>query len=233
MAAAPGRSLADFDAGDDQPDLAELTGIISPRGATSTPTRDPSGDESGTRRQTGGDAASTARGTVPAGPTPGEDESAPVGGTAEVEKVKTGDRKPQTKPRTRRGPGRPRKPKSQESTGGRRSTTFQLSSDIKTKMRTAGPKLGLSTGDLIVAAIEATADNIGDEIAKEGGFAGGGRFAARRTHQAALEHRESSLVNARLLEADFVTIDEIVEETGARSRNHLVETALRLYLSDK
>jgi hypothetical protein len=89
---------------------------------------------------------------------------------------------------------------------------------------------GLSHGEIIIAAIEATYPQLG-ELIRPGATAGGSLFASRRSRVARSVEGPLTPLNYRLREADFTVLDQLVTELGASSRGHLIATALAAYLN--
>lgn len=227
MDAPGGQDLSDFESGTGQPDL-DLQSIIKPRSRDPRPQKPAETTETSqsTHEAAPDDAAVTENADPPAAPPQQRPATAAGGGSPQSDEQASNGGK------SRRGRGRPRKPKSSESTGARRPSTVLIPMELSSAFERARDSQGLSNGDLIIAALEATGDQLADEIAKMGGRAGGGRFAARVTHQAAVKHEKGTLLNYRLFEADYEILDQMVAECNARSRNELIVTALRLHLSD-
>lgn len=114
-----------------------------------------------------------------------------------------------------------------------RSTTISIAKDLAALLGAARERNGWTVGELIIQALEATHEQLGEHLYPHGRI-GGGLFAARgpaRAAQAASPGARTKL-NFRLAAIDFDVIDRQVDLTGARSRGHLIETALRLYLAD-
>lgn len=90
---------------------------------------------------------------------------------------------------------------------------------------------GLSHGEVIIIAIENAYPRLKDLI-HPAATAGGGLFASRRSRASRQNDGLLTPLNYRLREADFATLDQIVEECGASSRGHLITAALRDYFSE-
>jgi hypothetical protein len=89
---------------------------------------------------------------------------------------------------------------------------------------------GLSRGELIIVAIEATADKLPDLI-RPAARAGGSLFAARSSKVNRPTAGPGTPLHYRMLEDDFRTLDELVETFRATSRGHLITVALTTYLA--
>ena len=88
---------------------------------------------------------------------------------------------------------------------------------------------GLSHGELIIVAIEAVYDRLG-ELLRPAAVAGGSVFKERRPRPRNAQQGPLSPLNYRLRQEDFQTLDELVEKFGASSRGHLISVALREFL---
>lgn len=90
---------------------------------------------------------------------------------------------------------------------------------------------GLSRGELIIVAIEATADRL-PTLIRPAARAGGSLFAARSSK---VNNRPAAgpvtPLHYRMLEDDFATLDKLVETFAATSRGHLITVALTTYLA--
>ena len=89
---------------------------------------------------------------------------------------------------------------------------------------------GLSHGEIIIVAIENAHPRLKDLI-HPAATAGGALFASRRSRASRKADGPLTPLNYRLREADFATLDQIVEEFGASSRGHLITAALTDYFS--
>lgn len=89
---------------------------------------------------------------------------------------------------------------------------------------------GMSHGELIIAAIEATYAELPGLI-RPSTTTGGSLFATRRSRAVRSKDGPLSPLNYRLRGADFAVIDQLVDELGASSRGDLITTALTAYLS--
>jgi len=87
---------------------------------------------------------------------------------------------------------------------------------------------GLSHGEVIIVAIEAAAPRLKDLI-HQAATAGGSLFASRRSRASRSTDGPLTPLNYRLREADFQTLDQLVEQFGASSRGHLITAALNDY----
>lgn len=108
----------------------------------------------------------------------------------------------------------------------RRASNVHVPATLLPRIEAARAATGLSTGDLIVTALEAVYPDLPALLHPQ--VAGGSLFAPRPTRTRT--HGPLLPVNYRLPPADFAVIDRLVEETGATSRSHLITTALTAYL---
>ena len=90
---------------------------------------------------------------------------------------------------------------------------------------------GLSHGEVIIVAIENAHPRLKDLIHPTA-TAGGGLFASRRSRASRKTDGPLTPLNYRLREADFATLDQLVDEFGASSRGHLITAALSDYFGD-
>ena len=90
---------------------------------------------------------------------------------------------------------------------------------------------GLSHGEVIIVAIENAHPRLKDLIHPVA-TAGGGLFASRRSRASRKTDGPLTPLNYRLREADFATLDQLVEEFGASSRGHLITAALSDFFGD-
>lgn len=91
----------------------------------------------------------------------------------------------------------------------------------------------LSHGEVIIIAVEATYDRLG-QLINPVATAGGSLFAPRRSSRASRTgDGPLTPLNYRLREGDFATLDALVEEFGASSRGHLITAALKGYFADQ
>lgn len=114
-----------------------------------------------------------------------------------------------------------------------RSTTISIAKSLIPGIAAVREQQGWTVGELIIQALEATHEKLPEHLYPQGRI-GGSLFAARgpaRAAQAASVGARTKL-NFRLPAIDFDVIDRQVDLTAARSRGHLIETALRLYLAD-
>ena len=91
---------------------------------------------------------------------------------------------------------------------------------------------GLSHGEIIIVAIENAYPRLKDLIHPVA-TAGGSLFASRRSRASRAADGPLTPLNYRLREADFTTLDQLVEEFGASSRGHLITAALNDYFHDQ
>ncbi|MGF0118791.1 hypothetical protein ACQFYA_21060 [Promicromonospora sp. Marseille-Q5078] len=90
-------------------------------------------------------------------------------------------------------------------------------------------KEGLSHGELMIVALEATYNQL-DGLINPGATAGGSLFAPRRGRASRAGDGPLTPLNYRMREADFTVLDGLVDKFGASSRGHLITVALKAYL---
>ncbi len=88
---------------------------------------------------------------------------------------------------------------------------------------------GLSHGELIIIAIESSYSRL-KELINPAATAGGQLFAERRGRASRAPQGPLTPLNYRLRNADFATLDALVDEFGATSRGQLITAALTDYL---
>lgn len=126
--------------------------------------------------------------------------------------------------------GRPQtRPASATATGLSRSSNVQIPADLLGPIKARRAALSLTTGELIIAAIEATADELPDLLTARP-TAGGSLFKSRTAHTTRAATPLSNL-NFRMLLEDFEVLDALVARFNASSRSQLVAAALTAYLS--
>lgn len=91
---------------------------------------------------------------------------------------------------------------------------------------------GLSHGEVIIVAIENAHPRL-NTLVHPAATAGGNIFASRRSRASRSSDGPLTPLNYRLREADFETLDRLVEEFGASSRGHLITAALNDYFGDQ
>lgn len=129
----------------------------------------------------------------------------------------------------RGGRGRPLSdPVSQTATGFIRPSNVLIPARLLTPIKVSRTQLGLTTGELIITALEATADQLG-ELLSARPVTGGALFTARPASTSVNNEPQSSL-NFRMRVEDFAILDSLVERFGAASRSQLVTVALAAYL---
>lgn len=89
---------------------------------------------------------------------------------------------------------------------------------------------GLSHGEMIIVAIESTYERLAD-LVNPAATAGGSLFAPRRSRASRSTDGPLTPLNYRLREADFATLDSLVDQFGASSRGHLITAALKGYFA--
>lgn len=89
-------------------------------------------------------------------------------------------------------------------------------------------KEGLSNGEIIICAIEATYDRL-PNLVQPVPTAGGSVFASRRSRPSRTGDGPLTPLNYRLPQEDFDTLDKLVEQFSAVSRGRLITVALTAY----
>lgn len=120
-------------------------------------------------------------------------------------------------------------PPSAPPAGRMRSSSMHIRSALVEQIVGEREKTGRSNGAIIISALEAAHPQLGELLGPVSAPAGGGLFAARPTHAPRTIEGPYSPLNVRLFEADFEILDQLVATFGARSRSHLVDTALHHY----
>lgn len=87
---------------------------------------------------------------------------------------------------------------------------------------------GLSNGEIIISAIEATYADLKDLI-HPSATAGGSLFAARHSRVPRGSDGPLTPLNYRLRGGDYLTLDRLVDQFEASSRGHLITVALTAY----
>lgn len=151
---------------------------------------------------------------------PAAEESVPV------------EEEPAKEPQRRRAA----RPKPDEGTKGPedrvRASNVHVPTSMVDVIEAAKAKSGLTTGELILVAIEdIAAKGKLEDLIHPGKTVGGSLFAARPSNRAASQEAgHKTPVNYRLREGDFVVLDNLVTQYKAPSRNHLIVAALKGYL---
>lgn len=113
------------------------------------------------------------------------------------------------------------------------STSMRLGDDVRDRLSQFRLKTGWTTATIIIAAIEqaGSVDEL-EEILYPGERVGGTFFAVRGTGSASTPRKQGS-VFVRMNAEDLEVLDQLVDQTGARSRTHLVDAVLRHYLKEE
>lgn len=112
------------------------------------------------------------------------------------------------------------------------ATSVRIDSACARRLKAYRDSVGWTTGEVIIDALETTYDGISDLLYPEGPI-GGTLFARRGASGQPVSTAPKSALYLRLLAEDYTVLDGLVETTGARSRTHLIETALTAYLDQK
>jgi len=110
-----------------------------------------------------------------------------------------------------------------------RSSSMHIRSSLVEQIVHEREKTGRSNGNIIIAALETCQNRFAELLPPVSPPTGGSLFAARATHAPRTDEGPYSPLNVRLYEADFTVLDQLVSTYGARSRSHLVDTALAYY----
>ncbi|MCO7220831.1 hypothetical protein [Klenkia sp. PcliD-1-E] len=97
------------------------------------------------------------------------------------------------------------------------------------RIEAARKKHGLSNGELVVAALESTIDELPGLIGAPAAT-GGSLFAPRSPRVVRAHEGPLTPFNIRLREADYTVIDQVKDTVGANSRGHLITVAFDAYL---
>lgn len=142
--------------------------------------------------------------------------------------VPVGESKP-TPQRRKNRPGRPTKP--QDDSVATRPTNVTVPESLRGKIHAARVERGVSTGELIAIAIETHIAELPDLIADSNRPAHTGMFSTRATRLPRRGDEPERPITYRMTSQDLAVIDNLVESLGARSRGHLIATALRAELA--
>ncbi|SDY76712.1 hypothetical protein SAMN05661080_04542 [Modestobacter sp. DSM 44400] len=251
--AIPVGRLSDFeDAGDpDAQDSHFLKGLLTPRLAPrSRPAANP-GTEPGEpvppEARSDAAAADVVEDRAPevdgdeAGPNSGgesgsvEPASSGISPAASIEHIGDGIRT--TRPPRKRAPRRQTPSETPEATGDEeldpagnklRASNVHIPANFMPRLTKARSERRLSNGEWVIAALEATHDQLGSLIRAEP--TGGSLFAPRATRAARTYDGPLTPFNIRLREADYTVIDELVVTFRASSRGHLITVAFDAFL---
>ncbi|MBA3019667.1 hypothetical protein [Propionicimonas sp.] len=139
-----------------------------------------------------------------------------------------GESDPRPSPRPRR-PGRPTKP--QDDSDAARPTNITVPVALFDQIQLARETRSVSTGELIAIAIETHIAELPDLIAASNRPATGGMFSTRASRLPRRGDEPERPITYRMTSQDLAVIDNLVENYGARSRGHLITTALRAELA--
>ncbi|WP_241737176.1 ribbon-helix-helix protein, CopG family [Dietzia sp. CQ4] len=112
------------------------------------------------------------------------------------------------------------------------ATSVRLESRSAERLKHYRDTVGWTTGEVIIDALEHTIDSLPTLLYPDGAI-GGTLFARRGTSGSSATPTSKTPVYLRLQAEDYAVLDGLVETTGARSRTHLIETALTAYLDQK
>lgn len=112
------------------------------------------------------------------------------------------------------------------------ATSVRIDAACAQSLKAYRDSVGWTTGEVIIDALETTYDGISDLLYPEGAI-GGVLFARRGASGQPASTGPKTALYVRLLAEDYAVLDGLVEMTGARSRTHLIETALTAYLEQK
>ena len=110
-----------------------------------------------------------------------------------------------------------------------RPSNVSIPAALLPKVKQRRDELGLTTGELIIAAIEATASRLGELVAARPST--GGSLFTRRATAITRQATPQSSLNFRLRPEDFEVLDQLVDQHGAASRSQMVAAALADYLT--
>lgn len=109
-----------------------------------------------------------------------------------------------------------------------RASNVHIPVSLLEPIAAAKKQKGLSNGELIISAIEATYSDLKNLI-HPSATAGGSLFTARHSHVPRGSDGPLTPLNYRLRGEDYLTLDRLVEELEASSRGHLITVALTAY----
>lgn len=109
-----------------------------------------------------------------------------------------------------------------------RASNVHIPASFMPRLAKAREDRKLSNGEWVIAALEATYDQLDSLIRPQP--TGGSLFAPRATRAARVYDGPLTPYNVRLREADYAVIDELVEKFGASSRGHLITVAFDSFL---
>ncbi|WP_156520503.1 hypothetical protein [Rhodococcus sp. EPR-157] len=109
-------------------------------------------------------------------------------------------------------------------------STVHLAVDIAEGLARESKRTGRTHGEVVITAIEDVHADL-EKLLFPGGKIGGGLFRARGVGSKPLERKaEKKGVTVGLYSDDWVIIDQLKDEFKARSRSHLIGTALKAHL---
>lgn len=112
-----------------------------------------------------------------------------------------------------------------------RSSSVHVPVALLARIAAEKRRTGRSNGEIVIVALEACQDRLGELIGRHGPT-GGSLFASRASRGVRLADGLLTALNVRLYEQDYEVLDELVAAHGAFSRGHLITTALTAYLPD-
>ena len=109
-------------------------------------------------------------------------------------------------------------------------STVHLTVEIAEGLAHESKRTGRTHGEVVITAIEDVHGDL-EKLLFPGGKIGGGLFRARGVGSKPLERKaEKKGVTVGLYADDWVIIDQLKDEFKARSRSHLIGTALKSHL---
>lgn len=152
--------------------------------------------------------------------------SAPA--NSDIEVPAQGEAVPEPLARRGKAGGRPTPTKGPKDRA--RASNVQIPVHVWKPLTELCQRSGLSHGEAIIAALEATHPRLQDLI-RPAATTGGSLFSTRRARTARNTDGPLTLLHYRLREGDFEVLDNLVEQFGASSRGHLITVALTEYLN--
>lgn len=110
-------------------------------------------------------------------------------------------------------------------------SNVRIPETLRDQLNTDRRRRGITTGELIILAIESTYDRLRSYI-HPAGTVGGKLFAERGVgglNKTALPTKQVAFSVTR---ADFTVLDQLVTDFSARDRAHLITAALTAYFDD-
>lgn len=151
---------------------------------------------------------------------------------AEPEETAEPAKAAKARPKAKKTSSKKRAPAHSERENEIKSSSVHIPTALFEPLKAYRTAKGMSNGQVIIAAIEATHSDLADLI-HPATAGGGGLFAQRTTKGVRTTDGPLAPLNVRLFEQDYKVIDRLVEEFSAYSRGHLVTVALTEFLKNQ